>query len=536
GLDEVADADTRKQVVAWAERQMTACHKNRFVVTSRPHGYRSNPLSRVTVLEVAPFDSDQVRDFVGNWYLANEIMSAQKDDPGVRMKAREGAEDLLRRIRNTASLSALAVNPLLLTMIANVHRYRSSLPGRRVELYAEICEVFLGKRQAAKGLEADLTPAQKRRVLQPLAYEMMCRREREIGLVEAVDAISVALARVSPESSGKAFLGMIENTSGVLLERESGVYGFAHQTFQEYLAAVHVQEARLEGTLVERVEDSWWHEAVRLYCAQADATPIIRACLTGERPSVPALVLAIECLEEAREVQPDVRVRLEAVLKEDVEDADAERRRIVAEALLRLGLRRMVRVSEDKYIGPKPITHAEYQLFLDEQRARGKYYQPDHWLAYRFAEGEGHKPVVGVRPSDAVAFCEWLTERETGPWRYRLPERGEIEADGVGAVFEDEGGIGYWCASGEISWLAVSNVVQSGFTRELLYEKIAADIVRALDLNRDRALDRDLDLDRALDNALYYAFDRARSDDLRFNLDLDRALDRALDIDIDIDI
>ncbi|MEU7661934.1 hypothetical protein AB0B60_26120, partial [Streptomyces lincolnensis] len=31
-------------------------------------------------------------------------------------------------------------NPLLLTMIANVHRYRGQLPGSRAELYAEMCD------------------------------------------------------------------------------------------------------------------------------------------------------------------------------------------------------------------------------------------------------------------------------------------------------------------------------------------------------------------------------------------------------------
>ncbi|MCA9931692.1 MAG: hypothetical protein KC419_24585, partial [Anaerolineales bacterium] len=127
-----------------------------------------------------PFSIMQVEQFVHRWYLANEIMSAQREDPGVQMEARSGAEDLLMRLRRAHVLLDMAVNPLLLTMIATVHRYRSSLPGRRVELYAEICEVFLGKRQQARGLAFDLTPAQKQRVLQPLAYHMMHEKQREI--------------------------------------------------------------------------------------------------------------------------------------------------------------------------------------------------------------------------------------------------------------------------------------------------------------------------------------------------------------------
>ena len=114
-------------------------------------------------LAVFPFSPEQVVRFISNWYLANEIVSHNRDDPGVRKAADKGAGDLMRRIRDSEVLTELAVNPLLLTMIATVHRYRSELPGRRVELYREICEVFLGKRQDVRGVvrPIDLTPSQK---------------------------------------------------------------------------------------------------------------------------------------------------------------------------------------------------------------------------------------------------------------------------------------------------------------------------------------------------------------------------------------
>jgi energy-coupling factor transporter ATP-binding protein EcfA2 len=511
GLDEVADPETRKNVVKWVEDQMAAYDKNRFVITSRPHRYVTNPLSGVTVLEVRPFASDQVRRYVHNWYVANEVMSAQKDDPGVRMAAEEGAEDLVRRVRSTPALSGMAVNPLLLTMIATVHRYRSALPRRRVELYSEICDVFLGARQQAKGLELELTPAQKKFVLQPLAYQMMCQEGREITLDEAAEAVAEPLAQVIGQVSGEDFLKMIENTSGLLLERESALYGFAHKTFQEYLAATYVQESVLENDLVTRVDDSWWHETIRLYVAQTDATPVIAACLADDPPSVPALTLAIECIEEARGVQPEVRERLDTVLEQGVEDPDPERRQIVAEALLALRLRRMVRVDEDKYVDNSLITHAEYQLFLDKQRALGNYHQPDHWQGYQFATDQGRVPVVGVRPSDAVAFCERLTEREAGEWRYRPPMPGEVDRLPLNEVVQDgsEAGLGYWALSAEKAECVRVGVSRPVIPDEMLVHQIihdasalasasASDLAStrglARDLNRDR--DRDLNRDR----------------------------------------
>src|SRR5260370_26627372 len=206
---------------------MVAYVQNRFILSSRPYGYRDNPIDGTTVLEVRPFTPDQVERFVQNWYLANELKSWGQDDPGVHLRAREGAQDLLRRLHHAPALLTLAVNPLLLTMIATVHRYRSSLPGKRVALYTEICEVFLGKRQEARGIALQLPPAQKQQVLQPLAYYLMQQGIREIPHEVARSVIAPHLAEVSTHMQPDEFLQDIQNTSGLLLERDPGIYGLA---------------------------------------------------------------------------------------------------------------------------------------------------------------------------------------------------------------------------------------------------------------------------------------------------------------------
>lgn len=327
GLDEVADYSTRSKVLEWTESQVGSFPRCKFIITSRPHGYRDNPMDAFNVLAIQPFDYKQVEQFVTNWYMANEIMSrAGRRDKGIEMEAHAGAKDLMKRLTNSTTLSELAVNPLLLTMIATVHRYRSSLPGRRVELYAEVFEVFLGKRQQSKGLVDRLTPFQKQRVLQPLAYSLMQRQRREISTEDAMTVISDILERVLGHgelADAKAFLESIENESGLLVEREIGEYSFSHLAFQEFLAAVHIREQRLESMLISNVANGWWHETIRLYCAQADATPIVSSCLqmTPLNPSV--VVLAIECAEEAKELSPDLRLQLNEILtkwaEEDVE-------------------------------------------------------------------------------------------------------------------------------------------------------------------------------------------------------------------------
>ncbi|MCP4423512.1 MAG: NACHT domain-containing protein, partial [Chloroflexi bacterium] len=540
GLDEVADPVLRQRVVEWVDRQMALYGGNRFLVTSRPFGYHNNPLQKVTVLEVRPFTIEQVQIFVHNWYLANEIMSAQRDDPGVRMDAHKGAEDLLWRLRRTHVLLEMAVNPLLLTMIATVHRYRSSLPGRRVELYSEIAEVFLGKRQQARGITYELTPAQKQRVLETLAFYMMRRRKREIPVAETVKAIEKSVRRVmgaAAEQPGavEEFLKMIENSSGLLVEREAGLYGFAHLTFQEYLAAVHVRDQKQEPELLRHVEDGWWHETIRLYAAQADATNIVKACLTRKKPSVVALTLAMECLEEAREVRPELRTIFDK-LAQSVDHERPDVRNLAAEVLLTLRLRRMVRVDEGKYIDSSFVTHAEYQIFLDEESAYANYYLPDHWKEARFPTGLGRTPVVGVRPSDALTFCDWLTRRNAGDgWRYRLPNANERESIARQSKARDDEDVqlGYWYADGQQYRCARFEFSDSALTQSMtrqLEQRIAYDW--ALEHRADAAMKQASDYitSRARQRRfMLFDFERERAPAARQGPGLSQDLKRARD-------
>ena len=433
GLDEVADEGLRSKVVAWVEQQIGNYPKNRFLIASRPNGYRSNPVAGANTLEVQPLAPDQVRGFVHGWYLATEVAYyLGKKDQTVREKAAEGADGLLGKLRESRDLGDLAANPLLLTMIATVHRFRGSLPGSRVELYADICAVFFGRLRQARGLDFELRADQKQSVFEPLAYEMMCRQIRDIPAAGAADLIQAPLAAVRPGTPTLEFLKSIEGSSGLFVERENGIWGFAHLTIQEYLAAVHVRTQGLAAQLAGQVRATWWHETIRLYVAQADGTSVVKACVAYDPPVVEALVLAIQCIEEAKKVDPALRQEAEGRIARCVESERAEERRAVGEALLHLRLARMVPLDEERLLSGY-VSNAEYQVFLDELKARGEYCQPDHWASYRFPAGTGNQPVTGVRASDAAAFAAWLSSRAGKGERYRLPlNAGELEASGDG--------------------------------------------------------------------------------------------------------
>ena len=381
GLDEIPDPTHRESAIMWIEQQMKAYAANRFVITSRLAAYGDNPLKNTMVLEIEPFNREQVQHFVAGWYQANQIAHREQ-------KVAEFIDLSLQ-----APYLALTNNPLSLTMMITLHRYGIPLPNRRVELYKQICDLIL--HSSGDGEEFDLTSAQKQRVLQALAYYMMRHKLKQIALDEASQVIYVPLDIESRNPKGVDFLQFVARSSGILTEQQKGQYRFAHLTYQEYLAVNHIVEKRLQHQVINNVEDSWWHETSRLYGVATDATSIVAASLRKLEPPIPALLLAVRCAEEADHIQPEIHNKLEHVLQQQVESANPTRRRIVAEALLSFRLNRMMPVDENLYVADSLLTNTEYQLFVDEQRIKNL--QPEHWsqLQYRFRAGAGKEPEIG---------------------------------------------------------------------------------------------------------------------------------------------
>jgi hypothetical protein len=445
GLDEVANERDRVRVSAWVDKQITAYPHSFFIVTSRPQGYRDAPLTRAHVLETQPFGIEQVSVFIRNWYLANEIArSGNYVDDGVRRRAGAQAHELLEHLRMRPALDVLTRNPLLLTMVAVVHSSRNALPDRRVELYAEICDVLLGHWNAAKGLSSPLTAAQLRVVLEPLAAHMMEQRVTELRRTEVMEVVRVPLARVGVDAQYiESFLTDLQARSGLVVERENDRWGFAHLTFQEYLAAAHLRAKGGVQDWAALLQDSWMHEVLRLYAAQGDATALLKTCL--QEDSIPALALASELLEEAREIEPAIRREAEESLSAAIESSNPERRRLAAEASLTRRIQRMKGIDDRRAIDLQYVSCAEYQVFLDDMRVQNRYRQPDHWQAHHHPPGRATTPISGIRAKDAQEFAEWLNSRRGTGGIFRLPTAAEARefppAEGTALMT--------WCRDGD---------------------------------------------------------------------------------------
>lgn len=90
-------------------------------------------------------------------------------------------------------------------------------------------------------------------------------------------------------------------------------------------------------------------------------------------------------------------------------------------------------------IGIYPVTHREYQVFIQESRRKS----PHGWNEDQSPENKADHPVVNIFLCDAWAYCQWLS-RKIGK-HYRLPSEAEWEKAARPAA-----GV---CADHESGWL-----------------------------------------------------------------------------------
>jgi formylglycine-generating enzyme required for sulfatase activity/energy-coupling factor transporter ATP-binding protein EcfA2 len=331
GMDEVAGADMRRRVARLIEAFTRAYPDCRFVVTSRIKGYTDAARlgEAYATTTVQDFTMADVERFLSYWHRLVYISQMGAGSPADYAAQRQ-TEQLVSAIRANERIRELAINPLLLTVIALVHRDRVKLPDRRAELYDEAIAVLLGKWDEARGVlpEQPILPnrpfdtTDRRLMLQNVALHMHEQQQKEIE-VEALQDLLYRLFEPLVAGEGLAdkavqrFLHLIEERTGLLVARGDGVYTFSHLTFQEYLAALAVaaRDDYVSYTLA-RSGDSWWREVVLLAAGHLsmlskERTSRLIAAI-GEHRQEPAryhnLVLAAECVRDVGEGRVDPEV------------------------------------------------------------------------------------------------------------------------------------------------------------------------------------------------------------------------------------
>ncbi|MFZ1027612.1 MAG: HEAT repeat domain-containing protein [Limnoraphis robusta] len=301
GLDEIADESKRSDIVRRIENFLGQYDKNIAIITSRPAGYRRDffRTEEFPHHELQRFDDEKIEQFINNWYDSRFLDQTE---------AERRKDSLRKALDDNDRIKLLARNPLLLTIIALIHRYQAVLPKERYKLYQRAVETLLTSWDANKELsnhtilkylELDDLP----RLMERLAYwihtqgntgdneggtmidreELIEQLSREIKTLKQIE-----LFKANEEA--KRFIGFIRERTGLLNEQGQDCYAFVHKTFQEYLCAQEINyqadnEDDFEivlNAIKDYLHDAHWREVLLLLIAQQKpkkAAKAIRAIL-----------------------------------------------------------------------------------------------------------------------------------------------------------------------------------------------------------------------------------------------------------------
>jgi Sulfatase-modifying factor enzyme 1/NACHT domain len=349
---------------------------NRFVVTTRIVGYEGQlDIYNFQIRTVQRLGEEETRALVNQRYKAiglSETAGWQPHDAiPVLHDMKRRSERLIEKIKSTPRLAQLATNPLLLSLIVLVHYVKLELPQERVLLYRDCVEILTEQWQRSKqaeldrmtNVQEDFTFAQKLGLLQKLAFTMQMQRQEEnrqtllprvhVQEIFAQNIRDILGSQLPTDESerkelcwrkAEAWINSIQVESGILVEQgldEEGnpLIGFSHLTFQEYLAAIAINEApRYLPLLRNNILQSTWREVVLLYVAlTSDATSTVEYLLEcSDQPA--GILLAGFCIvEKVRHVKGEVQQLVLEKLEVEFERADSNRIASLRQILASIG-------------------------------------------------------------------------------------------------------------------------------------------------------------------------------------------------------
>jgi HEAT repeat protein len=297
-LDEVTNESQWKEMAEKIESFVGTHHHNPVLITSRPIGYRRQFFDDKDfahyVLE--EFDRPKIEAFIENWY------NSRIQDP---TEAERRKVDLRAALDRKGQILQLAKNPLLITIIALIHRYQTILPQQRCQLYEKAVSTLLTTWDRGKSSELQLRseilkPNDLLHIMKKVAHHihgMDVDQEQEGGtLISKVDLIAEISKVIQKRRScmeddataeAECFVDFIRKRTGLLNEQGNALYGFAHKTFQEYLTAEEIYSQFKAGddeiiftTIQTYLHHPHWREVLLLLISRLEGKRAANAIQT----------------------------------------------------------------------------------------------------------------------------------------------------------------------------------------------------------------------------------------------------------------
>ncbi|MBG1262871.1 NACHT domain-containing protein, partial [Nostoc commune] len=322
GLDEVFDPGKREDVITDIHRFTNDYPDVQVIVTSRIIGYKPQRLLNAEFRHfiLQDLDSEQIQDFIYRWHELTFTDAVDK----VRKRER-----LQRGIEASKSITELAGNPLLLTMMAILNR-NQELPRDRATLYDQASRVLLHQWDVERVLIEDkrLDPKtidykDKQAMLRQVAYLMQTGDKGLAGnLINEDDLVKVLIDYLKtiefdkPREVARVIINQLRTRNFMLCFLGADYYAFVHRTFLEYFCAwefvwqfketqtLSIEELKNE-VFGKHWQDESWHEVLLLIAGMIEPRFVgeildYLMAQDGEGQKFVNLFLAAKCLVEVR--------------------------------------------------------------------------------------------------------------------------------------------------------------------------------------------------------------------------------------------
>lgn len=272
GVDELGDSSFRADFARMVDGFAHLYPLTRIVVTSRAVGYDEAALDDglFPVVNIAPFDDAQVEKYAQQWFQLDPALSAA-----------ERKDISSAFVRESAEVSDLRSNPLMLSLLCVLYTAEHTIPSRRPEIYERCAEILFDAWDRSRGMTVAMRYRQQvRPVVQRIAWHMFNDPEKRQALPrsEIQKSLTSFLRPRFPTEEDAAqaaddFLDFCAGRAWVLTDVGSDAfqphYGFVHRTFLEYFAASQIvkQDSNPDAVwdqLEPHIFDSTWENVTQI--------------------------------------------------------------------------------------------------------------------------------------------------------------------------------------------------------------------------------------------------------------------------------
>jgi hypothetical protein len=242
--------------------------ESHFIITTRPSAYRND--YHLPVFELQALTDGEIADFIWQNYP-------------------EQGQGLIDSLQQQSRLRELCRNPLILVILCSIMKEQpGSIPANKGQILKNFLSNIL-KREQEKNAVFD-----KYAFFRYLVYiGTISRLDQKVSFdrAYALDLIGKVAAEIDPGANRLLVLSMLTDLG--LLQERNETLSFAHELYQEYLAAEGIQASLIAPNEIAALQANiHWEQPFILYSGLIHEQESFLSQLAASHP-----ILAVKCLE-----------------------------------------------------------------------------------------------------------------------------------------------------------------------------------------------------------------------------------------------